>query len=108
MWVKEQISQQLKAQWLDNSRVEPEHKYIGGVFYVNSEAGLLVYKPKEDEGVAKFRDDIVNKFEVLLDEKSKHKTEAMFNLYKSARKKYKVRWKANFRTRCRSLIYNAV
>jgi hypothetical protein len=107
-WIKKQIRQAYKYNTADWSGVEPTHRYVANVFFLDSEAGLLKFKPKTQKEASRFRDDIVNRFSQIAGFDNQERTRLFFELYKDARKKYKVSWKANFRTRCRSFIYNAV
>jgi len=104
--IKKHLYQLWKYQWIDNRGVETQHKFVDNVFYLDSEAGLIVYKPKTQIEADKFRNDIVNRIHSIGNDKKKSKK--LFRLYKDARKKYRVSWKANTRTRLRSLVKNAI
>lgn len=107
-WVKNQLHQLWMYHTQDNRNVFAEHKFVSGIFYIVSEAGVLVYKPKKEHLISKFRNDIINRFEAIMENEGPSKTKDIYRLYAEARKDYKVTWRANARTRLRSLINNAI
>jgi hypothetical protein len=91
----------LRYQITDMSRVRPHHNVtvMSGKFitYLNSPAGLIKFVSKTERDFTNFRDKYVNKFEGVKSRKE------FFVLYREIRKKHRVKWSANFRTRCQNL-----
>ena len=96
-WLKYQVS--------DMSPVIPKQNYDPekNIFYINSEIGLIVYRPRTPIQKYVFRDKWLNKFEVLI-----KKYEMGENIHKDLNRFYHkillvkgVRYKANFRSRMR-------
>lgn len=95
----------LKYQTTSMSGVKAEYKNrVEGdklVSYINSPAGLIIYKTKSHHEMANFRNDVVNKVSNLIATEAKEKE--YFKLTKYVREKYKVEYKANIHTRLKSL-----
>jgi hypothetical protein len=99
------ISKLISTQMADNSSVVAEHRWSPNLysFFLNSPAGLIRYKPKDQRDAARFRDKWINRFEAIkthsLDQKDL-KIQMIF-LYREIRKNEKVSFKANLHTRLR-------
>lgn len=92
----------LSRQFVDYSHVRPEQRFVGGKFYLNSPAGSLSFKPKTVKETSSFRDEFINRFESISDERD------FFDLYAEIRKKYgimRVSYSANVRTRFRGRVF---
>ena len=96
--VKDWIRTQIHNQFVSHDNVVSFHRLDPktGRFYLNSPAGLIVYKPKSLADVTRFRDKWINKFETLSEQKDSNK---FYNLYVEIRKNEKVKYRANLRTR---------
>ena len=68
-----------------------------GKFYINSIAGLLVYKPKTLRDLTRFRNEWINRFNQCVSEKE------LFEFYADIRSKEKIKYVANLRTRLKSV-----
>lgn len=73
----------------------------GWVTYLNSSAGLISYTTKKENELAKFRNDAVNKFSLLVNERASQKQ--FLKLYKYILKNWDCSYKANANTRLKML-----
>ena len=97
-WIKRKALEQ----WVPRDQVVPVAKWSDKdrAFYLDSVAGLIKYKPKDQKDIARFRDKWVNRFE-----QAKERGErSLFQLYKELRSEERVKYSANLRTRLRGAI----
>ena len=87
-------------QWCSWNTVKPVQKwdFKRREFHIISYAGTIKYRPKKEKEVSKFRDEIINKFEVI------KFTGNLFAFYRQIRNKYKVSYSANLRTRLKGMF----
>ena len=69
------------------------------VFFMNSSAGFIKYKPKKPVDIERFRNNWVNRFML---EKGDRKR--LFKLYRELRRQERVSYKANLNTRVKDLF----
>lgn len=95
------LKSQIDYQLADMKSVEISYKWSpkDKSFFIDSEAGLIKFRPRSVREMADFRDKCINKLLAL-----KGNRKGLFKLYKDIRKKYRVRYKANLRTRIRSVF----
>jgi len=93
----------VKNQMLDNRNAKPSYKWDSAkkCFFINSEAGLIKYRPKDNEDLTSFRDKFLNPVHVLASRKKSGLdiSQEIFSLYRRIKKEYWVSYKANLRTR---------
>lgn len=95
----------LKEQMVSNKGVVPEVKFLQpeNIFFMNSPAGLLKYKPKTVKEMTHFRDNYVNLFEHY----RQFSPDKFFDLYAVIRKEVKgVKYTANLHTRAKGVLCN--
>jgi len=86
-------------QWTDMKAVKPEVRLVDGTFYLNSEAGLIRYRPRTTKDLTAFRDKYVNRFMLLTENYNRR---GLFSLYSQIRGDVKrASYRANVRTRLR-------
>ena len=106
--IKKWIKNKILEHSADMSGVVPEQKWSDreGCFFLNSSAGLIRFKPKDQKQASEFRNKYINEFESIrlstID--SKTKNELFFRLYAKIRSKEKVSYSANAHTRLRGLL----
>jgi len=107
-WLKDFI----KAQFTDISSVGLDHRWSEQhrAFFLNSEAGVLKFKPKNLYETTRFRNVYLNKFEALLTRKAngENVTRDLFRLYWDIRHAERVSYNANLRTRIKMRTMNLV
>jgi len=91
-------------QWVDMSGVKPEFRQRENLISLNSEAGTIDFRPRKSSDLYVFRDRYLNRFEVLARKATEGGKVAreLFDLYEEIRKTFRVKYKANLRTRVRS------
>ena len=101
-WIRDFVDYQ-KA---DFSSTEPVHRLSrrDGRFYFNSCAGVLSFKPKNENEVSRFRDKWVNRFEYIKTLPEPERRKMLFNFYNDIRSQEKIRYRANFRTRIKGKL----
>lgn len=97
--MKKRIKNWWKSQWVSYKNVEPVYRLDKEkrIFYLTSPAGVISYRPKNDQDLCRFRDVYINAFEYVC-----FKSQDYFKLYRIIRKREKwTQWslKANMRTR---------
>lgn len=99
--IKERIKGYLAYQVADLSRTVPVQRWSpkDRRFYLNSEAGLLIYKPKNEQDQIRFRNAWINEFDKILTLKGKARTVALFHFYVEIRSKERISYRANIHTR---------
>jgi hypothetical protein len=100
------ISGVVENQMVSHKNVEPKFtwSHTERKFYLNSEAGIIIYKPKSDLDIAKFRNTYINKFDTLIKEKAMgyNVSADFFALYRRILKEVpRSQYKANIHTRIR-------
>ncbi len=105
-WVKKLASKQC----VDLSGVKPEIRFRDNHIWLNSAAGNIEFFSKDWRELCKFRNDAANRFCELIscskddifsrDEINRR----MFILYRNIRSKYKVKYRANLRTRLKGIV----
>ena len=90
----------MRSQFTDMSGVTPTVTWHKNRFFLNSPAGVIIYRPENDKDISRFRNTWVNQFKMA--EKDK---ESLFALYRSMKRSEKVSYKANLNTRWKSLLY---
>ena len=101
-WIKDKIYEQ----HVDHDNVQPRSDYKDNIFYLSSCAGLIKFKPKNMTEIITFRDKWVNQFEavMLFHQKGVDSRENFYRLYSQIlNSNYKVKYKANVKTRLRLL-----
>lgn len=88
-------------------RIEFNWSQRDRAFYINSQAGLIKFKPKTTVELTNFRDEHINRVDNLRRDELEGSdvTRRLFRLYKEIRKKEKVSYKANLHTRLKALFY---
>lgn len=102
--LKRKVKGYLHYQWVDMSGVRPEFRQRENLISLNSEAGTIDFKPKKPADLYMFRDRYLNRFDVLSRKASEGAEVAreLFDLYEEIRKNFRVKYRANLRTRVRS------
>ena len=97
----------LISQTVDYSGVSPEYDYdhFRRRFIVHSEAGTLIWKPKNLNDLGEFRNKYLNRIYELKQKKNEGKdvSKEMFAIYREIRKKYHPRYRANINVRLKGL-----
>jgi hypothetical protein len=82
-------------------------------FYIDSVAGLLVYKPKSLKDLTRFRNEWINRFEQVCrgwphdnTPVSKNDERRLFEFYEEIRSKEKIKYTANLRTRLKGVKWS--
>lgn len=102
-WIKNKAKDVWQSQWVDHSNVVPKYRWsdVDRAFHLVSPAGHIIFKPKTDKDIERFRNKYINRFMMIekdaLDQEDKNKL--FFCLYEEIRKKEKVKYKANVHTR---------
>jgi hypothetical protein len=99
--VRKHMKSYINGQLASISSVKPDFRYsaVYRKFYMNSEAGLLIYKVRDQNDLTQFRNKWVNKFR---DVSTSGDRKDLFRFYKRIRKDVpRIRYKANIRTRLR-------
>lgn len=111
--IKKKIKNWMKSswdyQWSDMSGVIPRQQWSekDRAFFLNSSAGLIKYKPKNDKDLQRFRDKYVNQFDVIMMCPNDGLKEKMFFLlYQEIKKNERVKYKGNIRTRLRGKFWS--
>jgi len=103
-WIKGQITYQATS--MDRVRLEWKWHEKNHCFYINSAAGLLIYKPKSTNDLNRFRDKWINKISVLfeLSNRGMNIKKDIFELYHQVRTDEKIRYRSNLRTRLKCFL----
>lgn len=108
-WLSEYVKNSLVYQLSDHSAVKIAVKYSEkiGKFYIDSKAGLLIYKPKDLNDMTRFRNKWINKFELLKErEKVGDNVDGeIFSTYSQLLKEEKVSYEANINTRLKKSLW---
>ena len=105
-WVKRLVSNQC----VDLSGVKPEIRFKDNHIWLNSAAGNIEFFSKDWKELCRFRNDAVNRFGEIINLKNagliSHDkiNKQMFVLYDQIRSKYKVKYRANLRTRLKGIV----
>lgn len=106
------IKNKLKEQWNDHSNAVPQQRWsdVDRCFYLSSPAGRILYKPKDEKDLQRFRNEYINRFDMIdkdgLDKEDKIKL--YFHLYREMRSKEKVKYRANVHTRLKGQWCNFI
>jgi len=92
----------------DDSGVAIEYRWsnIEGAFYINSEAGLIRYRPKSTKEAMEFRNTYLNEMELLSHLPKVQRLPRLFAAYRALRGRRGVRFRGNIRTRLRHRLWN--
>jgi hypothetical protein len=101
---KKSLAGWARYQWTDMSGVKPEFRQRENLISLNSEAGTIDFRPRKVSDLCSFRDRYLNRFETLAKRAVNGDvvTRDLFDLYDDIRKAFRVRYRANLRTRVRS------
>lgn len=93
----EKVKGFIRSQFVDNSNVVPYQTWNDrdSCFYLNSPAGLIIYRPKSVKDTSRFRDRWINKF---------IHARNFFTLYREIIRNEKVKYRANLHTRLKLLL----
>jgi hypothetical protein len=109
-WLSEYIENNLKYQIADHSSVKISLRYSErfGKFYIDSKAGLLIYRPKDLNDTTRFRNKWINKFELLKEKETTGEDidKDIFSTYLQILKEEKVSYEANINTRIKKSLWN--
>lgn len=95
----------LHAQTVDHSNVVPHQRFgKDGYFHLVSCAGHIIYKPKKEADVSRFRDKWISRFEKIKTLTADEQRTLFFRLFHEIRSTEKVTYKANLRVRLCNLI----
>lgn len=102
--LKKSLKGYLHYQWVDMSGVKPEFRQRENLISLNSEAGTIDFKPRKMSDLYRFRDRYLNRFETLANRitAGESMSRELFDLYDEIRKNFRVKYRANIRTRVRS------
>lgn len=105
-WIKDQIDYQRA----DFTNTEPVYRLSrrDGRFYFNSCAGVLSYKPKNDQDASRFRDKWINRFEYIKGLPLREQRKQFFVFYDDIRRQEKIKYRANLKTRVRGKVCNFI
>ena len=79
---------------------EARYDYRKNVFYLSSEAGQVIYKPRDLNKLTRFRDVYVNEFNKIGSISDlRLRRDRLFALYRKVRAEKGVKYRANLRTR---------
>jgi len=92
----------------DDSDVVLEYRWsnIEGAFFINSEAGLIRYRPKSVKEAMEFRNTYLNEMESLSQLPKEQRRQRLFTAYRALRGRRGVRFRGNIRTRLRHKLGN--
>ncbi len=102
--LRKSIKGYVRHQWVDMGQVKPEARSLPHLISLNSEAGTIDFRIRNQKDLCRFRDHYLNRFHELI---AKHKdgekiTRELFVLYDEIRRHFRVKYRANVRTRLRS------
>lgn len=102
-WLSEYLKDQVRYQAMDLSGVKIQHKFHEKTakFFIDSCAGLITYRAKGADDIARFRNKWVNRIELLrlLEVQGEDVNEKIFSLYEEILSSEKVSYEANANTR---------
>ena len=103
-WIKGAVGYQLTD--MRSVRLHFNWSEKDRAFYIDSPAGLIKFKPKSLLLQTRFRDMYINKFAKLVnkDRRGEDVKKELFRLYREIRKTWKVKYKANLRTRLQCFL----
>jgi len=105
--LKQIIKDMIHEQTVDWSSVVPRQNFAKGRFFLTSPAGILIYKPKTEADVSRFRDRWIATFEAIAKIPDvKLRTDAYLKFYKVIRSNERITYRANARTRWISFLSN--
>jgi hypothetical protein len=103
--IKEWVKTKAHEQWVDTNTVRPRLDSSNGKIFLNSCAGLIEFRPKSVKELSQFRDNWVNKFNIIMEAHNRgvDMSEKFYKLYAEIlRSDVKgIRYKGNLRTRLR-------
>lgn len=102
--IKTMIRRAANRQVVSLDGVVPFHKFVNGIFYLDSPAGSLSVKFNryDIKSITKFRDRFVNKFTVAIFPNDFFKIYS--EIMSQPNRKYIIRYKANLRTRLKGRL----
>jgi hypothetical protein len=93
-------------QMVDNSNVVPHQRFGRDMkFHLVSCAGHIIYKPKTEADVSRFRDKWISRFEKIRALESVDQRTLFFRLFNEIRSTEKVKYRANLRVRWNNVTY---
>lgn len=108
-WLSDYIENTLIYQLSDHSSVRIVSRYHERLnkFFIDSKAGLLVYKPKDLQDMTRFRNKWINKIELLREREINGDSVdgELFELYSKILKSEKISYEANINTRFKKRIW---
>jgi hypothetical protein len=109
-WLSDYIKNNLRYQISNHSSVKISLRYSErfGKFYIDSKAGLLIYKPKDLNDMTRFRNKWINKFELLKERERVGDSidGEIFSTYSQILKEEKISYEANINTRLKKSLWN--
>lgn len=109
-WLGEYLKREVAYQLSNHSAVRLAMKYHDKLnkFYIDSKAGLLVYKPKDLQDMTRFRNKWINKFETLREKEvsGENIDKELFKTYSEIIKTEKISYEANINTRLKRNLWN--
>ena len=100
--LKKRFKSWAAGQLASNEQVKPEHRWDekSRSFYLNSEWGLLCYKPKDTKELTDFRNKYINEFDWISKSPDHESRRLLFyRLYQKVKALKRARYRANLRTR---------
>jgi len=96
------------GQIASNRGVVTEHRWDSGkgVLFINTEAGLIQFRPKDHVQLNSFRDKYLNRIVAVSQRPGKERRSELFDIYKEIRRDRVVRFRANVRTRVEGMLWS--
>jgi hypothetical protein len=99
-FISRTIENVIHEQTVDHSNVVPHQRFgKDGKFHLVSCAGHIIYKPKTEVDVSRFRDKWISRFEKIRALTHDEQRTLFFRLFQEIRSTEKVKYRANLRTR---------
>jgi len=103
--ISKAIEDLIHSQTVDHSNVVPHQRFgKDGYFHLVSCAGHIIYKPKKEADVSRFRDKWISRFEKIKTLGFDEQRVLFFRLFNEIRSTEKCKYKANLRVRLCALL----
>ena len=102
--IKKWVGTKIHEQWVDTHSVRPHMNCTGDRVYLNCCAGLIEYRPKTTQELSRFRDNWVNRFNIIMEAQNRgaDMTASFYKFYVELLSSgLKLKYKGNLRTRIR-------
>ena len=98
--IKQWSSDKLHEMTVDWTNVAPKQNFTKGRFFLISPAGIIIYKPKTEVDISRFRNKWLGTFDSIARIPDVEiRANAFFKLYMDIMRVEKCKYKANWRTR---------